>query len=81
MRIADALSVRETAKLLACTIKYVFDLLHAGRLHGARKDGRVWRIPSASVHAYLASRAGTTSPEVVKVRSRRGGAHNGTAGS
>jgi excisionase family DNA binding protein len=55
MRNTDALSVPETAKLLDCTTKYVFDLLHAGRLHGARKGGRVWRVPSAAVHAYLTS--------------------------
>ena len=47
-----ALSVRETASEFGCTLKYVFDLLYAGRLPGARKEGRRWVIPTASVRAY-----------------------------
>jgi excisionase family DNA binding protein len=43
------LSVREAAIELHSTTKWVYDLLYAGRLPGAVKAGRVWRIPRGAV--------------------------------
>ncbi|MDA1315610.1 MAG: excisionase family DNA-binding protein [Acidobacteria bacterium] len=43
------ITVKEFARTRRCTTKYVYDLLAAGRLKGARKQGRVWRIPEACV--------------------------------
>lgn len=56
-------SVRETALELGCTLKYVFDLLHAGRLPGARKESRRWLIPAASVWAYKERHAASPTQE------------------
>jgi excisionase family DNA binding protein len=43
------LSVKEVARSQGVSLKWVYDLLAAGRLRGARKIGRVWRIPAVSV--------------------------------
>ena len=43
------LTVRQTAQKLGVTLKYVFDLLYAGRLRGAKKRGRAWSIPEDAV--------------------------------
>lgn len=43
------LSVPETARELNCTLKYVFDLLYAGKLQGAIKVRGKWAIPLAAV--------------------------------
>jgi excisionase family DNA binding protein len=48
MRSPKGLGVRETARQLDVSLKYVYDLLYAGRLPG-RKIGRTWRIPSEAV--------------------------------
>lgn len=45
-------SVPQTAQKLKYTVKYIFDLLYAGKLNGARKVGGRWRIPSASVEQW-----------------------------
>jgi len=37
--------VRETARIKGVTLKAIYDKLYAGRLPGARKIGRTWRIP------------------------------------
>lgn len=39
------MTVKEFARRRRCTTKYVYDLLAAGRLRGARKTGKVWSIP------------------------------------
>jgi len=44
----ETLSVREAAKQLRCTLKYVYDLLYSGRLAG-KKVGREWRIPPDAI--------------------------------
>jgi excisionase family DNA binding protein len=41
------LTAREAALKKGCTRKYIYDLLAVGRLLGAKKVGRVWRIPAA----------------------------------
>jgi excisionase family DNA binding protein len=47
----QTLSVKEAARHRRCTLKYVYDLLAAGRLRGARKHGGQWRIPVDSLAA------------------------------
>lgn len=49
------LTVREVAKKLGCTLKYVYDLLYAGKLH-SHKAGRHWCIPASAVEKLLAQR-------------------------
>jgi excisionase family DNA binding protein len=51
------LSVRQTAQEANCTLKYVFDLLYAGKLEGASKVGGRWRIPSNTVEKWCKRRA------------------------
>jgi excisionase family DNA binding protein len=55
MNSQKVLSVREAAKRLGCTLKYVYDLLYSGRLP-ARKSGHQWRIPAEAVEARLKQR-------------------------
>ncbi len=50
------LSIRETATRLRCTLKYVLDLVYAGKLPGARKLRNRWQIPTAAVTNWLARR-------------------------
>jgi excisionase family DNA binding protein len=54
------LTVKEAARRKGCTLTYVYALLAAGRLPGARKAGRVWRIPAASI--LKSSKGGTGAP-------------------
>jgi excisionase family DNA binding protein len=49
------ISVRETAARLGCTLKYVYDLLYAGRLK-SEKVGRQWRISVLSVEDWQKKR-------------------------
>jgi len=49
------LSVRETASLLNCTLKYVYDLIYMNRLQ-AVKLGNSWRISADSVETRIKSR-------------------------
>jgi len=49
------LGVRQTANRLGCTIKYVYDLLYAGRLPGRKQNGK-WRIPIRAVEMRLRAR-------------------------
>lgn len=51
------LSVRQTAQELNYTLKYVFDLLYAGKLEGATKAEGRWRIPSDAVEQWRKRRA------------------------
>jgi excisionase family DNA binding protein len=50
-------SVREAARRLGCTLKYVYDLLYSGRIAG-EKVGRQWRIPAEALRAKMQQRAG-----------------------
>jgi excisionase family DNA binding protein len=44
---------------LGYTQKYIRDLLYEGKLSGAQKQGREWRIPAAAVEARLRARQKT----------------------
>ena len=52
----EKITVREAAQAMDCTLKYVFDLLYANKLKGARKVGRVWKIPVESIEERLRQR-------------------------
>jgi excisionase family DNA binding protein len=43
---ADDIAPKEMARRRGCTLKYVYDLLAAGRIPGARKVGKKWAIPA-----------------------------------
>lgn len=58
MEQAQTLSVKQAAQRKGCTLKYVYDLLAAGRLGGAYKHGKRWCIPVDSV---LTARMGVPS--------------------
>jgi excisionase family DNA binding protein len=51
------LSVRQAAKQLGCTLKYVYDLLYSGRLAG-EKVGRQWRIRAEALRAKMRAAGG-----------------------
>lgn len=53
---AKTLSVRDAITKLGCTRTYIYDLLCEGRLQGAYKEGRVWRIPVAAIEQRLKER-------------------------
>jgi excisionase family DNA binding protein len=44
----NSLSVSQTARRLGFTLKYVYDLIHSGRIE-ARKVGRQWRVSKEAV--------------------------------
>lgn len=51
------LSVRESAVEMGCSTKWIYDLLYARRIPGARKLGKSWRIPRQAIQARKAVRA------------------------
>ena len=55
----EDLSVKELARSRGVTIKWIYDLLAMGRLQGAKKVGRVWRIPKGTPDA-------NSSPQVIR---------------
>jgi excisionase family DNA binding protein len=54
-RTAEALSIRDTARQLGVSIRFVYDLVWAGKLP-ATKVGKVWQIPQNAIHARLKRR-------------------------
>jgi excisionase family DNA binding protein len=52
MKKIPTMSVQEAARMLGCTLKWVYDMLYCGRLPGT-KNGRYWRIPRAAVNDRL----------------------------
>lgn len=46
-------TVRQAARQLGYTQKYVRDLLYEQKLPGAYKNGRVWLIPAEAVEKWL----------------------------
>jgi excisionase family DNA binding protein len=50
------LNVREAIAWLGCTRTYVYDLLCEGKLPGAYKKGRAWRIPLTAIEQRLKER-------------------------
>jgi len=55
MRLTETVGVREAAKQLGVSIKFVYDLVWAGKLP-AQKTGKTWRIPTSAVEARLKQR-------------------------
>ena len=51
----QTIGVRDAARKLSVTIKYVYDLLYMGKLPG-HKIGRQWRIPAEAVEDRLKKR-------------------------
>lgn len=49
------LGVRDTAKALGVSIKFVYDLIWAGKLE-ADKVGKVWRVPTLAIETRLKQR-------------------------
>jgi excisionase family DNA binding protein len=49
------IGIREAARKLNFTLKYVYDLVYLGKLP-ATKTGRQWRIPLSAVEARLKRR-------------------------
>jgi excisionase family DNA binding protein len=49
------MGVKDAARLLKVTTKYVYDLIYNGRLP-ARKHNRSWRISAAAVQARMRPR-------------------------
>ena len=49
------LTVSAAARKLGCTLRYIYDLLYAGRLKAEKVAGR-WHIPVAEVEARLRNR-------------------------
>ena len=52
---SEAISVKETARRLGVSIRFVRDLVWAGQLPG-EKVNKVWRIPVSAVEARLRKR-------------------------
>lgn len=46
---SDFIAPKDVAQLKGWTLKYVYDLLAAGRIHGARKVGKQWCIPARAL--------------------------------
>jgi excisionase family DNA binding protein len=57
MKRAETMGVREAAKQLGVSIKFVYDLVWAGKLP-AEKPGKTWRIPLGAVEARLKQQRG-----------------------
>ena len=47
MRAAE-IAPKDVARWRGCTLKYVYDLLAAGRIPGAKKVGKRWSIPASA---------------------------------
>jgi excisionase family DNA binding protein len=54
-RTQRTLGIREAAQRLGFTMKYVYDLVYAGKLQ-AEKVGNQWRIPAEAVEARMKQR-------------------------
>ena len=48
---AEFVSVREAAQRRGVSLKAIYDLLWAGRIPGAEKVGKVWRVPAPALKA------------------------------
>lgn len=49
----ETITVAEHARLRGVTLTHVYNELSAGRIPGARKVGRIWRIPMRSAAGKL----------------------------
>jgi excisionase family DNA binding protein len=71
MKPGKQLSVRESALRLGVTLKFIYDLLYAGKLRGAQKVGRSWRIPRRHSAGCSPTSSSSTSPRTANGGSRR----------
>jgi excisionase family DNA binding protein len=55
MKRPQSLRVRDAAKSLGVSIKFVYDLIWAGKLE-AEKVGKTWHIPASAIEARLKQR-------------------------
>ena len=65
----ETISVRRAAAELHCTITYVYQLLWAGRIDGATKVGRQWKIPSEAINKRVSPKLGI-SDEISNPKSK-----------
>ncbi len=54
-RMAEAVSIRDAARQLGVSIRFVYDLVWSGKLP-AQKVDKVWRIPASDIEARLKRR-------------------------
>jgi excisionase family DNA binding protein len=59
MKPTPSVGVREAARKLGCTTKYIYDLLYGGQLRGF-KVGKTWSIPLELIEARLKARGGSS---------------------
>ena len=52
-------STREAAEIMSLSTRRVVGLCNAGKLEGALRKGRNWKIPEETVYAYM----GTEKPK------------------
>ena len=52
MKQTQSMSVRDVARTLGVSIKFVYDLIWAGTLQ-AEKVGKTWRVPATAVDARI----------------------------
>jgi len=55
MRTIETRSIREAARQLGVSIRFVYDLVWSGKLP-AQKVDKVWRIPASAIDARLKQR-------------------------
>lgn len=48
-------TVRAAARETHCTIACVYQLVRGGRLEGARKEGKQWRIPASTIRQRISN--------------------------
>jgi len=59
----EVLTVPELAGLLRMNTKVIYDLVAQGRVPGATKVGRAWRVHRPTVVAWLAGQAAPQPPK------------------
>jgi excisionase family DNA binding protein len=55
MQKAKNLTVTETARIMKCTVKYVYDMIRDGSLEASKHEGK-WRISESAVQKRIARR-------------------------
>jgi hypothetical protein len=58
--IAEEMTPVEYARKYGLTLGYIYSQIWAGRLPGAYKKGKQWRIPVSALWQRVSERAGTT---------------------
>lgn len=49
---ANTISIKDAARMLGCTIDYIYKLVWGDRLPGAKKGKTGWEIPVEAVQQY-----------------------------